>query len=72
MPNYVQALKIHDITLIFAGMEWETYLEQKKIEAAAYKKGDPEEYNKFKELFYQLSETALFTTTSPLLSFEKK
>ena len=36
-------------------MEWETYLEQKKINAEAYQKGNPEQYQEFQELFYQIS-----------------
>lgn len=36
-------------------MEWELYLEQKKIDAAAYKKGSPEQYQEFREYFLQLS-----------------
>lgn len=35
-------------------MEWEAYLEQKKIDAAAYQKRDPQQYEEFKELFYQM------------------
>lgn len=35
-------------------MEWETYLTQKKIDAAAYSKGDPAQYEVFRELFYQM------------------
>lgn len=36
-------------------MEWETYLEQKKISAAAYQKGNPDQYREFQEIFYQVS-----------------
>ena len=36
-------------------MEWDTYLEQKKINADAYMKGNPVQYQEFKEIFYQVS-----------------
>lgn len=47
-------LNLHN-SFIFAGMEWETYLEQKKINAAAYRKGNPEQYEEFEKYFLQLS-----------------
>ena len=36
-------------------MEWGNYLEQKKINADAYRQGNPEQYQEFKEIFYQVS-----------------
>lgn len=35
-------------------MEWEAYLEQKKINAAVYKQQDPQQYEEFSKLFYQM------------------
>lgn len=35
-------------------MEWEAYLEQKKIDAAAYRQQAPQQYEDFKQLFYQM------------------
>ena len=35
-------------------MEWETYLAQKKIDAEAYRKGDPVQYEDFRELFSRM------------------
>jgi hypothetical protein len=39
---------------IFVLMEWEAYLEQKKIDPVAYQQRDPQQYEEFKELFYQM------------------
>lgn len=35
-------------------MEWEAYLEQKKIDGAAYQQQDPQQYEEFRQLFYQM------------------
>lgn len=35
-------------------MEWETYLEKKKIDAAAYQQQQPLQYEEFRQLFYQM------------------
>lgn len=35
-------------------MEWETYLEQKKIDAAAYQQHQPLQYEEFRQLFNQM------------------
>lgn len=35
-------------------MEWEVYLEQKKIDALAYQQQDPLQYEEFRALFYQM------------------
>lgn len=35
-------------------MEWDAYLEQKKIDGDAYQQQDPRQYEEFRELFYQM------------------
>lgn len=36
-------------------MEWEEYLNLKKIDAAAFRQGNPGQYHTMRELFYQVS-----------------